>query len=65
MKRLDVSLPSACAETSPVVAADAGAAMTSRWSIRCAGGLGGETVAIDGLVGGPIRADQLGTLRNR
>lgn len=48
---LDVSLPSACAETSPVVAADMGAAMTSRWSMRCDGGLGGETLAIDGLVG--------------
>ncbi|WP_436643397.1 HupE/UreJ family protein [Microbaculum sp. FT89] len=47
---LGVSLPSACAETSPVVAADVGAAMASRWSVRCTGGLDGKTLAIDGLV---------------
>ncbi len=47
---LHVRLPSSCSETSPIVTTDAGAAMASRWSVRCTGGLAGQTLFIDGLV---------------
>jgi hydrogenase/urease accessory protein HupE len=46
---LHVRLPESCTEASPPVTSDADAAMTSRWTARCAGGLAGKTLTIDGL----------------
>jgi hydrogenase/urease accessory protein HupE len=48
---LHVRLPQDCSETSPVVTSNIDAAATSRWGVRCAGGLAGKTISIDGLVG--------------
>lgn len=47
---LHVGLPERCAETAPPVAVIIDAASTSRWRVRCAGGLAGQTIVIDGLV---------------
>ncbi len=47
---LDVSLPERCTETTAPVTTNVDAAMTSRWSVRCDGGLAGETISINGLV---------------
>jgi hydrogenase/urease accessory protein HupE len=45
---LDVRLPEACESTAPQARALAGAHV-ERWRARCAAGLAGETIAIDGL----------------
>ncbi len=47
---LHVSFPERCVEAAPPVTTNVDAAMTSRWSVRCTGGLAGETISIDGLV---------------
>jgi len=47
---LHVRLPENCAETTPPVTTNIDSAMTSRWEVRCAGGLVGDTIGIDGLV---------------
>lgn len=46
---LDASLPENCTETGPRTVSATGDAVTSRWSITCAGGLAGRTVVIGGL----------------
>jgi hypothetical protein len=46
---LAVALPSRCAAITEPVRVDVGAAITERWSVECAGGLVGETIAIAGL----------------
>ena len=47
---LHVSLPDVCAEVTTPATAIVEAASTSRWNIRCDGGLAGRTISIDGLV---------------
>ncbi|BCH29037.1 membrane protein [Mesorhizobium sp. L-8-10] len=47
---LHVRMPESCAETEAPVTAIADAASTSRWRVRCPGGLAGRTIVIDGLV---------------
>jgi len=42
-------LPAACQPTTPPMASLAAGAYVERWSVRCAGGLNGTTIAIDGL----------------
>ena len=46
---LDVRLPSACEATTSRSESLLGGMQIERWSVRCAGGLDGQTVAIDGL----------------
>jgi hypothetical protein len=46
---LAVRLPARCTASEPPRRVDAGGAITERWQVECAGGLFGETVAIDGL----------------
>jgi hypothetical protein len=48
---LDVRLPEACVEPAPRARTDAGGAVTERFRVRCAGGLVGRTIAIEGLEG--------------
>jgi hydrogenase/urease accessory protein HupE len=47
---LHVGLPERCAETVAPVTTIIDAASTSRWRVRCAGGLAGQAIAIVGLV---------------
>jgi len=47
--RLEVRLPETCTDLSPKSVVNDGAAQAVRWQVKCAGGLAGETVAIDGL----------------
>jgi hypothetical protein len=47
--RLEVRLPANCTDLSPKSIMNDGAAQAVRWQVKCAGGLAGETVAIDGL----------------
>ena len=44
-------LPKSCTALSPVVSTAGGGAFTDRWTVICAGGLTGRTIAIDGLSG--------------
>ncbi|MCB1490046.1 MAG: HupE/UreJ family protein [Bauldia sp.] len=46
---LDATLPASCTEAGPRTVTDTGAAVASRWSVACAGGLAGRTIAIGGL----------------
>ncbi|NRG17744.1 HupE/UreJ family protein [Rhizobiales bacterium] len=46
---LNVRLPDNCTETAAPVTINDGAAVLSRWSIACEGGLAGRTISIDGL----------------
>jgi hydrogenase/urease accessory protein HupE len=46
---LGVRLPVRCTASEPPRRVDSGGAITDRWQVACAGGLVGETVAIDGL----------------
>ena len=46
---LRVRLPQRCTELAPRSRFDAGGAVTERWRVRCAGGLVGESIAIEGL----------------
>jgi len=48
---LTVELPTACALAGPVEGGPEGAAFRQSWSVRCAGGLAGGTIAIQGLAG--------------
>ena len=48
---IEARLPERCAELAPRSRIASEAAVTERWSVRCPGGLVGETIAIDGLVG--------------
>jgi len=48
---LTVELPSACVLAGPVEGGPEGAAFRQSWSVRCAGGLAGGTIAIQGLAG--------------
>jgi len=48
---LDVALPGNCAETKPRTASQIDAAVTSRWSVACDGGLAGRELTIGGLTG--------------
>ncbi|WP_353646091.1 HupE/UreJ family protein [Mesorhizobium sp. WSM2239] len=47
---LHVDLPEACTEVTTPVTAIVEAASTSRWNVRCDGGLAGRTISVDGLV---------------
>lgn len=47
---LHVGLPGSCGEITAPVAAIADAASMTRWRVRCAGGLAGRTISINGLV---------------
>ena len=42
-------LPKSCTALSPVVSTTSGGAFTDRWTVTCAGGLTGRSIAIDGL----------------
>jgi hypothetical protein len=46
---LYVQLPDACSKLAPPRASFANGAYTEQWSVKCAGGLSGSTVRIDGL----------------
>ena len=46
---LDATLPETCEETTPRMVSDTGSAVSSRWRVRCDGGLAGKTITIDGL----------------
>ncbi len=48
---LHVRLPENCSETEPPATAIVDAASTSRWRVRCEGGLPGRTIHVDGLTG--------------
>ncbi|MEQ8696683.1 MAG: HupE/UreJ family protein [Bauldia litoralis] len=47
---IDVVLPDTCEETGPRTVSDTGAGLSSRWPVRCDGGLAGHTIAVEGLV---------------
>ncbi len=48
---LHARMPDSCKELTPTSSYFAGGAHTERWSVTCAGGLTGQTIAIDGLSG--------------
>jgi hypothetical protein len=48
---LEVILPEGCVDLAPRARVVAGGAATERWRTRCAGGLVGRAVSIDGLAG--------------
>ena len=57
---LDATLPESCTETGPRTVTDTGAAVSSRWSVACAGGLAGRTIAIGGEMLGKARGHKAG-----
>ena len=48
--RLEARFPERCLVTRPPVTMQSGDAFLKRWSIRCPGGLEGESISIDGLI---------------
>ncbi len=46
---LDATLPGNCTDTGPRTVIDTGVAVSSRWTVACAGGLADRTIAIGGL----------------
>ena len=48
---LHARMPDSCKALTPTSSYFAGGAHTERWSVTCAGGLTGQTIAIDGLSG--------------